>query len=425
MLVIGLISGTSVDGLDAALVDIAHDKAAITLRVVRFLTAPFDDGLRARLLALLPPRRGSVAEVCELNVLVGEALAGAAALVAAAAGRDLRDVALVASHGQTIYHQVAAGRTRSTLQIGCAATIAERSGCTVVSDFRARDIAAGGQGAPLVPFLDALLLAAPHPRVALNVGGIANITYLPAVKTEDRSTKNEEAPGEARFDLHPSVFILEKALAFDTGPGNVLLDCAVGQLSGGELRYDEGGAWAARGAPDERLLRRWLQHPFFRLPPPRSTGREAWGVAQAQRYLAQARARGLSPADVLATLTALTARSVGDACRRFLPELPHDLLVSGGGAHNRTLLAMLQAALPEARVLPMGDVGLDADAKEAVAFALLGYATVCGWASNVPGATGAARPAVLGSLTPGRDAATLLRQFAHAGPLPPRAVLAH
>ncbi|MBC8074842.1 MAG: anhydro-N-acetylmuramic acid kinase, partial [Chloroflexales bacterium] len=164
MLVIGLLSGTSVDGLDAALIDITHDGEAIQLRVERFLTVPFDDELRARLLALLPPRRGSVAEVCELNVLVGEALASAAAQLVAAAGRALGDVALIASHGQTIYHQVAPGRARSTLQIGCAATIAERTGCTVVSDFRARDIAAGGQGAPLVPFLDALLLSAPHPR---------------------------------------------------------------------------------------------------------------------------------------------------------------------------------------------------------------------------------------------------------------------
>jgi anhydro-N-acetylmuramic acid kinase len=405
MLVVGLISGTSVDGLDAALVDIAHDDEVIRLRVERFLTAPFDDALRSRLLALLPPKRGSVAEVCELNVLVGEALASASAQVVAAAGRDMGEVALVASHGQTIYHQVAPGRARSTLQIGCAATIAERTGRTVASDFRSRDIAAGGQGAPLVPFLDALLLAAPHPRVALNVGGIANITYLPST---------ESSPGKLP---------VSNAIAFDTGPGNVLIDCAVAELSGGALRYDDGGAWAARGAPDELLLRRWLRHPFFRLPPPRSTGREAWGIAQARRYLAQARSRGLGPADALATLTALTARSVADACRRFLPELPRELLVGGGGARNLTLLASLQACLPEARVLPMDDVGLDADAKEAVAFALLGYATLCGWPSNVPGATGASRPVVLGSITPGLNAAALLAQFATSGPLPPRAVL--
>ena len=293
------------------------------------------------------------------------------------------------------------------MQIGCAATIAERTGCTVASDFRARDIAAGGQGAPLVPFLDALLLSAPHPRVALNLGGIANITYLSATQTiyEQSSASN--------------------ALAFDTGPGNVLLDCAVGELSGGALRYDAGGAWAASGAVDERLLRQWLRHPFFRLPPPRSTGREAWGSAQARRSIAQAQARGLAPADILATLAALTARSVADACRRWLPELPRELLVSGGGAHNRTILAQLQAVLPEAKVLPIGDIGLDPDAKEAVAFALLGYATLCGWPSNVPGATGAARPVVLGSITPGRNAAALLAQFGATRPMPSRAILEH
>ena len=392
MLVIGLISGTSIDAIDAALVEIERDGAALCLDLRAFAMQPFDQALRERIRSLMPPESGSTAEVCEVNVLLGEVFAAAAQSLAAQAGLPLDSVDLIASHGQTVYHQVAPGAVRSTLQLGAPAVIAERTGCTVVADFRPRDMAAGGEGAPLVPYLDVLLFAdAASHRALQNIGGIGNVTYL----SPDGSV-----------------------LAFDTGPGNVLIDEAVRLLTGGTAAFDRDGQMAAAGRVDDALLAEWLSHPYFAQPLPKSTGRELWGPREARLYVEQASERGLSPDDTVATLTALTARSIAGAYRRHLKQVD-EVLVAGGGARNPTLLGMLASALPATRVRPVDQIGLDADAKEAVAFALMGYATLHGWPGNVPAATGAAHAAVLGSTTPGANYRALLARVVTAPLAPP------
>lgn len=415
MLVIGLISGTSLDAIDAAVVDIAQDGDTLSLGLRAYAELPYPAPLHQRLHALLPPGTGSVAEVCELHVLVGQAFADAARAVASTAGLALGQIDLVASHGQTVYHQVAPGHTRSTLQLGAPAAIAEATGRSVAADFRPRDIAAGGQGAPLVPYLDALLWSHPSRARALqNIGGIGNVTFLPAVD-EGPTTNDQRQPFQTEqalvVDQAPWSLVsgLSSVLAFDTGPGNLLIDEAMRICSAGALAYDRDGAWAARGRADEPLLAEWLGDPYFLQPPPKSTGREYFSRAYAQRRLDEARQRGLSDADAIATLTALTARSIAEAYTRFLPDQPDDLIVSGGGARNPTLLKMLAAALPALDVQSSDRLGLPANAKEAVAFAVLGYATLHGWPGNLPACTGASHEVLLGSLTPGDNYLDLLR----------------
>ena len=395
MLVIGLISGTSLDGIDAALVDIEPDGDMLRLAPREFVVVPYADALRDAAHALLPPEQGSTAAVCAANVELGQAFAAAALRVAEQAGVPISAVDLVASHGQTVFHQVAPGATRSTLQLAAPAEIAEQTGCTVVADFRPRDVAAGGQAAPLVPYLDAALFGGDGGyRASQNIGGMGNVTYL--------------APD------HP-------VIAFDTGPGNVLIDEAVRLLTGGAARFDRDGRMAAAGVVDTELLEQWLEHPYFRAPPPKSTGREEWGVREATAYLAAARARGLPPDDTVATLTALTAASIARAYRDFLGRVD-EVIVGGGGARNPTLLRMLREALPDAAVQPIDAWGVDADAKEAIAFALLGYTTLHGWPNNVPSATGARHPVVLGSITPGHNYHALLDHVRAAARTPPTRV---
>lgn len=394
MYVIGLMSGTSLDGIDAALVELLPAASTVQLRVVAFHTQPMPAALRDQLDQALPPAIGSTALVCALDTALGEVFAMAACDIARAAQMPLEQIDLIASHGQTLYHQVGTGLPRSTLQAGAPAIIAERTGCTVVADFRPRDIAAGGQGAPLVPYLDLLLFGDAQRRAVQNIGGMANVTYL--------------APNGS-------------VVAFDTGPGNVLIDETVWLVTGGSQGFDRDGELAAAGTVDRQLLAQWLAHPFFDQSPPKSTGREAWGSAEARQMLEQARAGGLNDASAIATITALTAQSIAHAYRSFLGPVD-ELVAGGGGARNPTLLRMLSEALPQTTISSMQAYGIEPDAKEAIAFALLGYATLHGWPNNVPTATGAAHPAVLGSITPGRNYRDLLQIVLSTPAAPPRRV---
>jgi len=393
MIVVGLMSGTSADAIDAVVVRLTQEGTTLWLETLAWVEHPHPASVHARILELFPPHRGSVRAVCEANVLIGEAFAQAALAAIAQAGLSPSQVDLIASHGQTIYHQVMPGRVRSTLQIGSGAVIAERTGVTTVADFRARDIAAGGHGAPLVSFVDALLFALPGRCVAVqNIGGIANVTVLG-----------------------------EHVLAFDTGPGNAPIDHAAARLSGGTLRCDLDGRWAAQGRVHPPLLAAMLAHPYFKQSPPKSTGRELFGAPFADIWIDRALAQGLSSFDILATLTALTAQSIAQAYADFIPGGVDRVILGGGGARNPTLVNMLREALkPQTEILSASDLGLSADAKEAISFAILGYFTIHGWTSTLTACTGAQHPTVLGHVVPGENYRHLMQTVIQSGQPPQR-----
>jgi anhydro-N-acetylmuramic acid kinase len=322
-----------------------------------------------------------VDHICTANFWLGELFAAAALQGIQEAGLKPGDIAVIGSHGQTVYHAVGVeAPTRSTLQVGEAAVIAAQTGITTVADFRVADVAAGGQGAPLVSYVDWLLLRdSSGTRAIQNIGGIANVTYLP--------------PG----DSPQGVF------AFDTGPGNMLIDDAVRRATGGRHSYDRDGKLAARGRVDANLLVALLAHPYLQQAPPKTTGREAFGTSFGAQVWARARAKDLPAEDVVATLTALTAASIAEAYHRFLPQMPDQVILGGGGAHNPTLVAMLQQRLGSTPIMHHEFLGVSSDAKEAIAFAVLAYETLHGRPGNLPGCTGAKAQAVLGKITPGAN----------------------
>ena len=385
MKVIGLISGTSADGVDAALVEIAPGSGRPALRLLAWGTIPYPVGLRERVLAVASG--GNTAEVCHLNAYIGEVFAAAAAHIAHEGQLTLADVDLIGSHGQTVHHLPeprAEGpyRVQSTLQIGAPAVIAERTGVTTIADFRPRDMAAGGQGAPLTPIFHHALFAHPERgRAILNIGGIANLTVIPA----------DPGGGAGRVT------------GFDTGPGNVLLDEFVRTAGLSPVGYDEDGRLAAAGSVRTELLRELLDQPFIRQAPPKSTGREMFGPAFVAAFRARIRGAGIPEADGLATLTAFTAHAVAENLKAFvLPGVPvHEVIVCGGGARNPTLMRMLGEALPGCTVCTTDALGVPGRAIEAMTFAWLAHLTATGQSGNLPAVTGAQGPRVLGCIVPG------------------------
>ncbi|MEV5789378.1 anhydro-N-acetylmuramic acid kinase [Streptomyces sp. NPDC052192] len=366
MRIIGVMSGTSYDAIDAAAADLDLEGDTLVLRPLGLVSEEYEPELRDLLTAALPPAPTGLADVCRLDTLIGRAFAA----TAVRADRELCDgrADAIASHGQTVYHWVEHGQVHGTLQLGQPAWIAEATGLPVVADFRPRDIAAGGQGAPLVSLVDLLWLRGrPGTPVALNLGGVANLT----------------APD---------------GTAFDTGPACALLDAAARGLSGGRLDHDVDGALAARGTVHEPLLRRLLAEPYYALPAPKTTGKELFHFG----YLRDALAGfgTLTAEDVIATLTRLTAVSVADAVRSVGAT---EVIASGGGTRNPTLMTMLGDRLPGVAVRTSDELGLPSAAKEAYAFAVLGFLTLHGLAGTEPASTGARHPSVLGSLTPGRN----------------------
>ncbi|MEH1950904.1 MAG: anhydro-N-acetylmuramic acid kinase [Nostoc sp.] len=402
--VIGLISGTSVDGIDAALVEISGTELDLKVNLLAGATYPYPAQLRERILAVGAGVAISMAELAEIDDAIAQVFAQAAQNIQI----GHQPATLIGSHGQTVYHrppkggageQGSRGREMEmianhglnpsypltalgsplgySLQLGRGALIAHLTNIATVSNFRVADIAIGGHGAPLVPRVDAYLLSHPEEgRCIQNIGGIGNVAYIP--------------PRHGDW--------LSKILAWDTGPGNSLLDLAVEHLSVGAKTYDENGNWAASGTPSHPLVEQWLNQDYFHLPPPKSTGRELFGVTYLHQCLKDAQAYQLNPADVLATLTELTAASIFHSYRTFLPEMPQRVLLCGGGSRNLYLKQRLQLLLGSIPVSTTDEVGLSADFKEAIAFAVLAYWRHLGIPGNLPTATGAPQEVLLGEI---------------------------
>ena len=379
-LYVGLMTGTSVDGIEAALVSLKGAPPRLSWKLRAHLSPSFDPGLAQTIRAVAGGEARTAAEFAALDAALGEVYAAAVLELLAEANVAPSEVAAIGLHGQTIHHRgprdpASGGAGGVTWQIGSAAVLAERTGIRVVHDFRSADVAAGGEGAPLVPYIDFLLFRSEHvARCLLNLGGIANLTAMPP----------NAAP--------------EQVIAFDTGPANMLLDLIVQRFSGGALSYDEDGRRAVGGEPDEELLSAALADPFFDLPPPRSTGRERFGQAFLESWFART---DLSEADLLVTAAMLSASAVAQAIEDFVqPEIPLGAVyASGGGTKNPVLMAALEAALDPIELHVLEELGLSASAKEAVAFAVLAHETLHHRSGNLPGVTGASRPLVLGSVT--------------------------
>ena len=376
--VIGLMSGTSVDGIDAAIVEITGHGLETAVDLLAFETFPFPSGVPQRILVLCDPDTGRVDDICEMNFYIGHLFAKAVKHILRKSGMRASDIDLIGSHGQTIHHlpkDANTSRYPSTLQIGEPAVIAHETGIPTIADFRVADMAAGGQGAPLVSYIDYLLFHNSVKTVGLlNIGGIANLTVLPANGT---------------FDA---------VCAADTGPGNMCIDAVVSEITEGAEHYDQDGTRAARGKVHQTLIDAWLKHPFFQLFPPKTTGREMFGHTYAMECLAACREYGLSDNDCIATLTELTVQTITGFIARFITgRNPIDTLyVSGGGVHNQTIMRRLSQLLSDTSVEPVDNSGISADAKEAIAFAILANETLHGNAGNLPSATGASVRKVLG-----------------------------
>ncbi len=372
MIVVGLMSGTSADGIDAVAAEIGEERPRPRVRALAHVHRAYPAPLRAAILAAGEGESLTASDVARLAVRIGEEHAEAAIAAVAAARIDRDRLDAVATHGQTVAH-LPDERPRATLQLVDASRIVEALRVPVIADFRSADVAAGGEGAPLVPFADWVVFTdGARARAVQNVGGIANVTVLPRAASRD------------------------DVVAFDTGPGNMVVDALVARLTDGERRYDEGGEMAARGRVSEPLLGRALAHEFFARTPPRSTGRETFGRAFVDDLVGAG--VGLEPADLVATATALAARSVADSYRRFVATPLDEVIVSGGGARNPTLLAMLRDALAPLPVRPSDELGVAAEAREALAFAVLGAFALRGEPNTLPRCTGARRAVVAGAV---------------------------
>lgn len=377
MKVIGLMSGTSVDGIDAALVEVGGTENELKIELLAGETYPYPPALRTEILAVCGGKPLTMIELADLDEAIAIQFATAARRIQAGGSAQL-----IGSHGQTVYHRPPNTRPTSaigySLQLGRGELIANLTGIKTIANFRAADIAAGGEGAPLVPKIDACLLSHPtKSRAIQNIGGIGNVAYLPP-----------------RTSAH-----WEKELAgWDTGPGNALIDLAVARLSDGVKTYDEDGRWAATGSPDIRLVERWLQQDFFQQKPPKSTGRELFSEDYLDRCWQDMERAELNASDRLATITELTVASIVHSYRQFLPQIPDEVLLCGGGSKNLYLRQRLQAELTSAQISTTDGVGIDSKFKEAIAFAILAYWRVKGICGNLPPVTGAIQPVLLGDI---------------------------
>ena len=380
-LVIGLMSGTSADGVDAALCRITGHGTATKVEQLGFVFDPFDTRVREEILRLAGGQEATAADFCRINFLLGRLYAETSLRLCRECGVEPKDIDLVGSHGQTLWHipqpETYLGQTfRSTLQLGECSVLTETFGCPVVGDFRVRDVAAGGLGAPLVPYSEYLIYRSETKCIALqNIGGIGNITCLPpACKPED-------------------------VFAFDTGPGNMVMDAVYGAITHGEKRFDEGGAFAAKGQVHQPLLNLMMDDEYIRRQPPKTTGREYYGPAYVERITAEAKAQCLTDEDLMATVTAFTAATIAYSVEHFFPVKPDELIIGGGGSMNATLLKDIATVLPACKVMTNEQLGYDSNAKEAVAFAVLANEAIFAGCNNMPSVTGATKGVVMGKIS--------------------------
>lgn len=380
-LVIGIMSGTSADGVDAALCRITGHGVGSKIEQLGFVFRPYEEEIRREVLRLASGSGAAAADFCRINFLLGELYKEAALELCRVAGVAPQDIDLIGSHGQTLWHipveeEYLGRRLRSTLQLGECSVLAEAFGCPVAGDFRVRDMAAGGLGAPLVPYSEFLIYRSERECVALqNIGGIGNITCL--------------LPG----------CTLEDVFAFDTGPGNMVMDAVMSELTHGAARWDEGGAFASAGRVNEALLAFLMDDEFVRRTPPKTTGREYYGPEYVRRVMDRARSLSVADADLMATVTAFTAETIAYSVHHFFPLMPDRLVIGGGGSMNGTLVGFIREALPACRVMTNEELGFDSNAKEAVAFAVMANETLFAGFNNVPTVTGASHPVVMGKIS--------------------------
>ena len=389
---IGLMSGTSADGVDAALIMIPASSASPDVEVLEFHSHPYSGDLRRRVLDACGDPGVNTEEICSLHREIGEVFAESALAILEKHRMAPNQVDFIGSHGQTVRHLPEGGKNShgillpSTLQIGDPSIIAERTGSTIISDFRARDVAAGGMGAPLTPWAHRALFGnAAYPRAFLNLGGISNITYIP--------------PGNR-----------DGLFGFDAGPANMALDALANKISGGKEHFDRGGEIATRGHINEKALASLMEHPYLRISPPKSTGREIFGESFLNETIDILTSLGESDENQMATLTAFSARCIIKAINKYLPAdaPPTEIIAGGGGVHNKSMMSYLQEGLAPIPVASSEDHGIDPDAVEAVSFALLAWATLRGEPANVPAATGASHAVILGNITPGKNYLSML-----------------
>lgn len=381
-LVVGLMSGTSVDGIDAALVKIKGSDLDTKIETIAFRNYPYNEQIRERIFQLFNPIQSTVDNICHMNFLLGELFAKAALDIINEAGYKPEDIDLIGSHGQTIYHLPNPvydyGYTiRSTLQIGEPAVIAERTGVVTVADFRVRDVAAGGQGAPIVPYTEYIIYRDKNKNVALqNIGGISNVTVIPANAS------------------------LNEVFAFDNGPGNMIIDEVVVRITKGEQRYDKNGEMAREGRVNNSLLEYLMDDKYFKQPLPKTTGREYFGSLYVDRLMDKAGNMGVKGKDLIATVTAFTAKSIAESYRYYILNKYRldKVIVGGGGSYNKTLLAFIKEYLEDIDVVTQEDIGFNSDAKEAVAIAILANEAINGNKNNIPNVTGAKNMVVMGKI---------------------------
>lgn len=387
MLVIGLMSGTSADGVDVALCRIIEKSQGLKAEILASLFLPYDAQLRQRILDNCDPSKSRVDDIAQLHADIANEFTCAILKMIESSDYELSDIDLIGSHGHTLWHNVLPdGEVSVSLQVGEAAIIAEKTGITTISNFRSRDVAAGGQGAPLTSYVDYLLLRhATKWRAIQNIGGMGNVTFLPPYSDE----KTEP-------------------IAFDTGPGNALIDVAVSHFTNNQQNYDKGGQFAAQGRVSEELLEDLLAHPYYRRSYPKTTGREVFGTEKALEYIAIAQKQGLAQNDIIATLTALTAASIAEAYREFAPGAIEEVILGGGGHHNSSLVRMLETFLAPAKVMNHEAIGISSDFKEALVFAVLAHETWQGRNGTLPSLTGATHGTIAGNITPGANYERLL-----------------